>query len=214
MKHNATSTRFRPGTNKSQPTFLTLKPQLFMKKMLHFVFGPDRKDGNAALPAMQGNSFVSRRAVILMALACLTSFSVNATTNTSTGSGDWNNAAIWDQGHVPLAGEDVIVANGHVVNLNINTTLLSSITISGELKATVSNRTVNVSGNVIGSGLITTMPNTSIIIFDFDGDWVFSGTGPSGNINRTSIKIDGTGNQTLGGSLQFYQIKKWAMQFT
>jgi len=50
MRQNATTTNSFNGTNKSQPNFLMLKPQLSMKNILHFVFGRDCKGIETALP--------------------------------------------------------------------------------------------------------------------------------------------------------------------
>jgi hypothetical protein len=45
---------------------------------------------------------------------------VRAATCHSTGNGNWNNAATWSCGHVPVGGDSVIVLAGHTVSITQN----------------------------------------------------------------------------------------------
>ncbi len=40
-------------------------------------------------------------------------------TRTSVGSGLWSSAAVWDTG-VPVDGDDVVIASGHVIEFDVN----------------------------------------------------------------------------------------------
>ncbi|MDO9615676.1 MAG: G8 domain-containing protein, partial [Bacteroidota bacterium] len=75
-----------------------------------------------------------------------------AVTSTATG-GNWSNKATWVGGSVPVAGDDVIIANGATVTIDTDTPALGSLTIgqgsSGILQFdAVAARTVSVSGIV------------------------------------------------------------------
>jgi hypothetical protein len=75
-----------------------------------------------------------------------------AITSTTTG-GNWSNAATWVGGSVPVAGDDVIIANGATVTIDTDTPALGSLTIgqgrSGILQFdAISGKTVTVSGIV------------------------------------------------------------------
>ncbi|MBW8332176.1 MAG: hypothetical protein K0M40_09165, partial [Prolixibacteraceae bacterium] len=80
-----------------------------------------------------------------------------AITSTATG-GNWSNAATWVGGSVPVAGDDVIIANGATVTIDTHTSALGSLTVgqgrSGILQFdAIAERTVTVSGIVtINSG--------------------------------------------------------------
>ncbi|TAG42727.1 MAG: hypothetical protein EAZ31_05630, partial [Cytophagia bacterium] len=56
-----------------------------------------------------------------------------AVTRTSTGTGNWNTPALWTGGFVPVAGDDVIIASGHTVTLNLNSPNLLTLTVNGTL---------------------------------------------------------------------------------
>ncbi|MDP2113913.1 MAG: G8 domain-containing protein, partial [Bacteroidota bacterium] len=75
-----------------------------------------------------------------------------AITSTANG-GNWSNAATWVGGSVPVAGDDVIIANGATVTIDADSPALGSLTIgqgsSGILQFdAISGKTVTVSGIV------------------------------------------------------------------
>ncbi|HMU47025.1 MAG TPA: G8 domain-containing protein [Chitinophagaceae bacterium] len=80
--------------------------------------------------------------------------SVNAITKTSAGNGNWATGSNWIPAGVPATGDDVIIAAGHTITINTNTSDLSSLTINGTLVIgnNNTNRTVTVSGNITISG--------------------------------------------------------------
>ncbi len=52
-----------------------------------------------------------------------------AATKTSTGSGNWNTAATWSPSGVPATSDDVIIASGHTVVVDVNTASVGTLTI-------------------------------------------------------------------------------------
>ncbi len=55
------------------------------------------------------------------------------TSCTSTGSGNWSDAATWSCGHVPGLGEAVTIAAGHTVTMDQDVTLDSNLDVQGTL---------------------------------------------------------------------------------
>lgn len=103
------------------------------------------------LPKDSRNNF-SRLPVLLtpvfMLAMILGSIEANAVTKTSTGTGNWNTAGTWSPNGVPAAGDDVVIAAGHTVTIDLSTTVLS-VTVNGILTFNSStNRTLTVTGNV------------------------------------------------------------------
>src|SRR6202008_2574123 len=77
------------------------------------------------------NQFLSKctfRHLLAAATLALVPPAFAATCN-STGSGNWN-AAIWSCAGGPGVNDDVVINNGHVVTLNVNTANLASVTIN------------------------------------------------------------------------------------
>ena len=52
---------------------------------------------------------------------------------TSAGSGYWTNSATWSGGTVPANGDDVVIASGHSVTVDVATASLNSLTNNGTL---------------------------------------------------------------------------------
>jgi hypothetical protein len=91
---------------------------------------------------------------VLMALACLGP--AQAATKTSTGSGSWGTNGTWTPSGVPASGDDVIIANTHVVTLNVNTNNLRTLTINagGTLRGDNTNKSLNITGNTGGNDFV------------------------------------------------------------
>lgn len=78
-----------------------------------------------------------------------------AATITSAQSGNWDSVSTWVGGVVPQAGDDVIIATGHMVAVNVNTASLAGITVNGTLRFDNSGtgKSMTVTGNVtVNSG--------------------------------------------------------------
>jgi|GEM_PF-4951470 len=90
---------------------------------------------------------------IILISILFTSFialSTNAATITSVASGNWGDAATWDNG-VPTAGDDVVIDTSTTVTINIPDAVCKNITVKGNLyfDATVTGLGIVVNGNVV-----------------------------------------------------------------
>ncbi len=129
---------------------------------------------------------------------------VFATTKTSTGTGSWNTAGSWSPSGVPAAGDAVIIAAGHTITIDINTTSLLSLTVNGTLIVGSNNtdRSVTITGSVIinPAGVLNTAGNggNSVLIGgDLTNNGVFDANIGGARLDLTFI---GTTNQTIGGT--------------
>lgn len=127
--------------------------------------------------------------VIVLALAS----PALAVTNTSTKSGNWSDTTVWGQGHVPLAGEDVVIATTHSVAVDVG--------VSGRIPAT-SGTLNSLSAAAAGTGTITidmTVQNLEIDATTFQaaahttGLIQLSGAAPTKTLTLVGNLIGGTG---------------------
>src|SRR3954463_16437049 len=66
---------------------------------------------------------------------------------TTPAGGDWSNPANWNQGHVPLSSEDVVIPSlntGAVVTHSTGTDTINNLTVGGSLTLTGGSLTVNI----------------------------------------------------------------------
>lgn len=116
----------------------------------------------------------------LTLMALLITAASYAATITAVASGTWNNAATWDLGRVPAAGDLIVIPSGLTVTVTNNVNFNASAT------------TVNNYGNLVLSGGRMNFANGSII-------YVYSGATLSGNgCNCETINING--NQKYNGN--------------
>ena len=73
---------------------------------------------------------VSIPVFLTLALSMLWTTASEAALCTSLSSGNWNVAGRWSCGNVPVNGDDVTIANGHTVTLNVNSANLGTLTIN------------------------------------------------------------------------------------
>ncbi len=116
------------------------------------------------------------------------SFSYSATC-TSTGTGNWSSASTWSCGHVPTCGDNITIASGTTVTVDVQVDLSAcasfTLTINGTL-------TFN-SGNKLA------LPAGSVIIISSTGSIVPGTGGGSSNlitINGTTVYSSGLGTIT------------------
>lgn len=101
--------------------------------------------------------------VVNFAAYVIVSFSINthAATKTSITSGNWGTASVWSPSGVPVAGDNVIIASGHSINLNNNYSITNvTVNTGGKLQFT-SGRTLTMSGHLTVNGTVT-MSNGNI----------------------------------------------------
>ena len=82
-----------------------------------------------------------------------------AATCTSTGSGNWNDAIVWDCGVAPGSGDDVTILAAHQITLTQNESV-NNLTIQSAANRLVGAFTLQVFGNLNSN---TTTPNANII---------------------------------------------------
>lgn len=146
-----------------------------------------------------------RRAIRLFVFLGLPGFAAGtwAATCTSLGSGNWNNAATWSCAAVPLAGDDVVIANGHTVTVNTaavcrdvtinNGNADSTLVIAGANSLTAS-RDITINANTAGR----------IKLLDVAGGTLSVGrnlTLASTGNNRIARLAIGAGTATIAGNL-------------
>ncbi|MDO9512912.1 MAG: BNR-repeat neuraminidase N-terminal domain-containing protein [Bacteroidales bacterium] len=139
---------------------------------------------------------------------------------TSIASGNWGDITTWSSGAVPTATDNVIIADGHTVNINVTTPTCLNLTVgqgtSGILtftNATASTFTVNGSITVAAGGNFNAGSTATIVHIVYIGGnsatspyasnltvagtfdmWLTSTTG------RATLTFFGTQNSTISGS--------------
>ncbi|MEL6485485.1 MAG: hypothetical protein AAFP96_11650, partial [Bacteroidota bacterium] len=110
---------------------------------------------------------------------------------TSVGSGNWNNPATWSSGSVPTATDEVEIAAGHTVTINLFNPQYADITVdAGGTLATNFGGTIFLTGDILNNGNIS-----------FNGGQL-SGNGTTrtitnaagGTITQNGGTFDGAGN--------------------
>src|ERR1035437_849330 len=114
-------------------------------------------------------------------------------TSNGTGGGDWTVAGTWDLG-VPLSTDDVVIADGDIVNVNVNETC-NKLTIQADALG------IDLTSFTINSGKSLTV-NADIDFAMLNGASItFSMSGPV--TSQLLFKGNFT-NYTLGGTVAFY----------
>ncbi len=169
------------------------------------------------------HKFFTPRLLAIVAFIALFIFnsSAFATARSSTGSGgSWNATGSWALGVVPVAGDDVTIVTGATVNLNVSTVNLNSLTIQSgaTLIVTVNASTLNIAGNIVNDGTLTTWvnetgPMSGDLVLAANSTWTGVGTWNLGNINIATFawefadnmifNIARTITQGAGGKINF-----------
>jgi hypothetical protein len=127
-----------------------------------------------------------------------------AVTCTSLGSGNWSAPGTWDCGAMPAAGDDVVIANGHTVTMNVAAGQCRDLTFNGgnqdSYLSLAGANALAVSGNVsltsnsngdyrtlnVGNGVLTVAGNLTLV-------------GP--NNSRRSILSIANGTASVAGNI-------------
>jgi hypothetical protein len=144
-----------------------------------------------------------------------------AATCTSTGTGNWNTAGTWSCGSVPGAGDDVTIANGHVVTINaaptndtINSLTIAgggnttTLTFSGPYTLTVTNNVVlNASTAAVTRSIAVGTGTLNAANLTINGgntsNWASSVTVSTGTVTLTGNLTFGSGTQSNGQNFIF-----------
>jgi hypothetical protein len=111
-----------------------------------------------------------KRLIVLSLLCATFAATAMAATKTSTGTGNWNTAGTWSPSGVPTSGDDVVVAGGHTVTVDIGTAECLSLVI-GNSTNSAATLSFNSGSQLTVGGIVT-----------FGG----GGGGRSGSANMTN----------------------------
>jgi hypothetical protein len=165
---------------------------------------------------------------IFLLLFLFVSFKSFATTKTSTGSGNWGDAATWSPSGVPAASDDVIITGGDNITVNISNAVCLSLQIgdvnkanatvtfnSGAQLTVTGTVTFGGNGNALRNGAVDMTFGGKLICTDFlvqnfssftsgEGTVEFTGSStlPSDFTDFNNLIINGAGTTvTLGSDL-------------
>ena len=140
---------------------------------------------------------------LLLALFLLTGASLHAqTTRTSVATGNWSTASTWSPSGVPAAGDNVVIAAGHVVTLTVDVTINGTLTVNGTLSRGPRKLTA---GSLSGA-------STGVITVSGTGGWLRVGGNNtsttyagkfSGSTTGQVFQKRGTGTLTLTGNSDY-----------
>ncbi|GEM_PF-2233515 len=151
---------------------------------------------------------ISKVTIVSVAIIFMFASGVLAATITSVADGNWSASGTWDNG-VPQAGDDVIIASGTTVTLDVSSAALNSLDIRGTLD--VNGHLLDVNGNVTVSGTLEDLTYATSRNVTISGNLDVSGT-----LTYVSVKFDGTTSKTLSGSgtITFYNVEFSSGTFT
>jgi len=134
---------------------------------------------------------------------------------------NWNSAGTWNCGHVPAAGENIVIRAGDTITMNVASNVLGTITINGTLNTSGTSYALSGTTLTIGASPAALTANASTITLSgttgplftkgtgtFTADTstvVFSGNATttlnSGAITFNNLTSSGTGTKTLGAAV-------------
>ncbi len=144
------------------------------------------------------------RAIALAVLVFAQAGAAYALTCTSTGSANWDLTSTWSCGRVPLAADDVVIASGHSVTVNV-AAVCNSFTTSGASSSGVvisASQSLTVSGNATLDG--TNLNNNNDKSINVGAGTLSIGgalTLTGGVGNRTATLSISTGSATVSGGI-------------
>ncbi|MGQ7946090.1 beta strand repeat-containing protein [Flavobacterium sp. WC2509] len=186
------------------PTFVVFISSRIYKLKEIILFPKIEKDNCLWLPNKNGPGAInfSRSFLSTIVLLFFVSF-VNAATITSTGSGGlWSSPSTWIGGVVPTAADDVIVASGSSVILDVNISIGSGITYTFNGNVT-DNGTHTLTNSVATGTLIISNNSTTTIggVVSIDQMTITVNSGSKLITGAMSISGSGSSTVTINGAL-------------
>ena len=101
-----------------------------------------------------------KKVFLVLLLAMLSAVYVKAANITSTAlGGNWSNPGTWLSGSVPLAGDDVVIADGATVTINTDPPALGSLTI-GQTGSGVLDFEAGIARTLVVNGIVRVKPGS------------------------------------------------------
>jgi len=133
------------------------------------------------------------RKLVLVLFISVINFFAHAANKVSVASGDWSNSSIWSPAGVPTSSDDVTIAAGNVVQININAGSKSLHVIATAQCKLISGKKLTLNGPLSVDGLL-----------DMNGgDITQSLTNATFSIGNTGTFIWNPGDNTVGGATLF-----------
>jgi hypothetical protein len=126
--------------------------------------------------------------IFILNFSFLTSYAI---TKTSTGSTNWGTASTWSPSGVPAAGDDVVIANGHTVTVNV-AAVCSTLTINNGNSA--SQVTISGTNSLTISGAVTINAGSG------SGDHKLIAVG-TGTLSCASVTVAATGSSSRNSGI-------------
>ncbi len=117
----------------------------------------------------------------------------------------WSEAANWQDGNVPSAGDDVVISSA--ANINFAGATVGSITASAALTIDCGGGTLTVNGNVTGTTL--TIQNTTVSLPAGEHVWSTSGAFYYGS-GKITVYFVGEGTFVKAGEGKMQQSARWS----
>ncbi len=122
--------------------------------------------------------FIAASVIVIISLAILPVMPTFAAVCTATASGNWSSVGTWSCGYVPTSADDVAIANGVTVNLDVASVKVNSLILVDGNAST----TLNLNGNTL----------------EVTNDLNVQNTNATGNTKTVAV---GTGTLTVDGNL-------------
>ncbi len=136
--------------------------------------------------------------------------SAEGVVKTSTGSGSWGTSSLWSPSGVPAAGDHVIIAAGHTINVNSNFSITDVTVNAGGTLTFTSGRTLTMSGHLTVNGTVTM--NGGNITFAAGRNFIIGPAGrftwDPGNNNSSGATLFTNGIENFSPTSTLI-IKKW-----
>jgi hypothetical protein len=112
-------------------------------------------------------------AILILAVSLILPASGQNSFTSAGNDNNWGTAENWSLGHVPLAGEDVVIPVDEVCLLNVNSATIGNLTVDpgGQLlrNSTLSVRSITLTGNIVCSGAIGNGATYDALGFNIEG---------------------------------------------